>query len=106
MRYFLRPVLAASGRNEVDYPCQFARHRQKQLHRSDGIMSNMETEAGPKEQIELSTTQTARAGWEEQFKKMVKFGDDQQIDNALLISAWDEEDWEWFNQEEQPPAKT
>jgi hypothetical protein len=57
-------------------------------------MSNIKIEAGPKEQTELSTTQTARAGWEEQFKKMAKSGDDQQLDNALLTSSWDEEEWE------------
>ncbi|MFO7537409.1 MAG: hypothetical protein R6X32_05030 [Chloroflexota bacterium] len=69
-------------------------------------MFNMEIDAGPKEQTELSTTQTARAGWEEQFKKMVESGDDQQLDNVLLTSSWDKEEWEWFNHEEQPPAKT
>jgi len=46
-------------------------------------------------QIIIRTMQATRPGWEEQFKQMALQGDDQLLDESLLTTSWDEEEWEW-----------
>ena len=37
----------------------------------------------------------SRHDWDEQFKMMAEQGDDYLLDEPLLLSSWDKEDWEW-----------
>ena len=38
----------------------------------------------------------ARRGWAEQFQLMAKNGDDKLLDgDDLLLTDWDEQEWEW-----------
>jgi antitoxin MazE len=46
-------------------------------------------------QIIIRAINHARYGWEEQFKKMAEQGDDRMLNDVLLPTAWDEEEWEW-----------
>ncbi|MFZ1397064.1 MAG: AbrB/MazE/SpoVT family DNA-binding domain-containing protein [Candidatus Promineifilaceae bacterium] len=52
----------------------------------------LEVEQG---KIIIRASQPARAGWEEQFKQMAEAEDDQLLDDELITTAWDEEEWEW-----------
>ena len=45
--------------------------------------------------IIIRATHAVRSGWEEQFRLMAKAGDDQLLDEALLPTVYDEEEWEW-----------
>ena len=45
--------------------------------------------------IVIRSSKTSRHGWEEQFKMMAEQGDDRLLDEAVQLSSWDEEDWEW-----------
>lgn len=36
-----------------------------------------------------------RDGWEDQFKLMADFEDDQLLDGEINTTIWDEEEWEW-----------
>lgn len=36
-----------------------------------------------------------REGWEEKFRLMSRSGEDTLIDEALVETAWDKEEWEW-----------
>jgi len=45
--------------------------------------------------IVIRSSQSSRQGWEEQFKIMAEKGDDVLLDEAMQLSSWDEEDWEW-----------
>ncbi|MFY9821650.1 MAG: hypothetical protein WAM82_09710 [Thermoanaerobaculia bacterium] len=54
--------------------------------------------------LEPAVTGTAhpRASWKEDFKAMVRQGDDAFLDGAVIIpTRWDE-DWEWRENPEQP----
>ena len=46
-------------------------------------------------QIVIREAGVNRAGWEEQFKKMAEHGDDKLLDDAVVVSTWDEEEWDW-----------
>lgn len=44
----------------------------------------------------ISSLQSPRQGWDEQFAEMGSRGDDRLIDSeAIKLSSWDEEEWEW-----------
>jgi antitoxin MazE len=45
--------------------------------------------------IVIRSSQPSRQDWEEQFKIMAEKGDDVLLDEAVQLSSWDEEDWEW-----------
>ena len=45
--------------------------------------------------IVIRSSRSSRHGWEEQFKMMAEKGDDRLLDEAIQLSSWDEEDWEW-----------
>ncbi len=45
--------------------------------------------------IVIRSSKSSRHGWEEQFKMMAEKGDDRLLDEAVQLSSWDEEDWEW-----------
>lgn len=45
--------------------------------------------------IVIKSAQAPRQGWEEQFKKMAKHGDDQFTDLEVQLSSWDDIEWEW-----------
>ena len=37
-----------------------------------------------------------RAGWDESFRTMAQNGDDALLDGySLLLTRWDEEEWDW-----------
>ena len=46
-------------------------------------------------QIVIRSALPARHGWEEVFRRMAEKGDDALLDDALLPTAWDEDEWEW-----------
>ena len=46
-------------------------------------------------QIVIRPARTVRANWDEQFGAMSALGDDRPLDEFLLASAWDEDEWEW-----------
>ena len=52
----------------------------------------LEVEQG---KIIIRASQSARAGWEEQFKQMAAAKDDQLLDDELATTTWDEAEWEW-----------
>lgn len=52
----------------------------------------LEVEEG---RIIIRARSTARQGWDEQFQRMAVSEDDQLLDDALLPTEWDEEEWEW-----------
>ena len=45
--------------------------------------------------IVIRSSKSSRYGWEEQFKKMAEQGDDYLLDEAVQLTSWDEEEWEW-----------
>jgi len=45
--------------------------------------------------IVIRSSKSSRQGWEEQFKMMAEQGEDRLLDEAVQLSSWDEEDWEW-----------
>lgn len=48
------------------------------------------------EQIVIRSAYSPRQGWDEAFQSMAALGDDGLLDDeALLPTAWDEEEWEW-----------
>jgi antitoxin MazE len=36
-----------------------------------------------------------RAGWEAEFARMARFGEDKLLDDQPSTTSWDEEEWEW-----------
>ncbi len=37
-----------------------------------------------------------RQGWEEQFERMAKHGDDKLLDSEpMLLTEWEDKEWEW-----------
>jgi len=47
------------------------------------------------DRIVIRPSKSSRYNWEEQFKKMAEQGDDYLLDEAVQLTSWDEEDWEW-----------
>ena len=47
------------------------------------------------DQIVIRSLRPARFQWEEQFRAMAESGDDTLLDEELIPTAWDEEEWEW-----------
>jgi len=45
--------------------------------------------------IVIRASYPSRHGWDEQFRLMAELGDDHLVDEAVSLSFWDEEDWEW-----------
>ncbi len=45
--------------------------------------------------IVIRSYKSSRHGWEEQFKIMAEQGDDRLLNEAVQLSSWDEDDWEW-----------
>lgn len=45
--------------------------------------------------IIIRATHSVRSGWEEQFQLMAEAGDDHLLDEELLLTVYDEEEWEW-----------
>ncbi len=44
----------------------------------------------------LSSAPGRRQGWDEQFQQMAARGDDRLLDGeALLLTEWDDKEWEW-----------
>ena len=55
----------------------------------------IELEVGEGELTVRSVGQ-ARQGWEDRFRAMAEAGDDELLDaEAIEVTAWDEEEWEW-----------
>lgn len=47
------------------------------------------------DQIVIRPFRPARFKWEEQFKDMAESGEDKLLDEELVLTTWDEEEWEW-----------
>ena len=47
------------------------------------------------DQIVIRSLNPVRFRWKEQFEAMAESGDDKLLDNELIPTAWDEEEWEW-----------
>ncbi len=48
------------------------------------------------DQIVVRPANTSRHNWEDQFKAMAERGDDTLLDgDSLVLTSWDEEEWEW-----------
>lgn len=47
------------------------------------------------DRIVIRSSQSLRAGWEAQFKRMADAGDDQLLDGDVSTTTWDDEEWEW-----------
>jgi antitoxin MazE len=45
--------------------------------------------------IVIRASYPSRHGWDEQFRLMAELADDHLVDEAVSLSFWDEEDWEW-----------
>ncbi len=43
-----------------------------------------------------TATHPTRYEWDEQFKLMSMYGDDQILDDGLIENSWDEDEWEWM----------
>lgn len=52
----------------------------------------LEVEEG---RIIIRASHSVRDGWDAQFEKMAEMGDDQLLDEDVIASTWDEEEWEW-----------
>ncbi len=46
-------------------------------------------------QLIVRATQTARAGWADQFQQMAALGDDALLDPELNVTQWEDSEWEW-----------
>ena len=47
-------------------------------------------------QIVIRSALPTRYGWEEAFRTMAEEGDDRLLERErLLVTTWDEEEWEW-----------
>ena len=47
------------------------------------------------DQIVIRSLNPVRFRWKEQFEAMAESGDDKLLDNELIPTAWDKEEWEW-----------
>jgi antitoxin MazE len=48
------------------------------------------------DQLVIRPSKRPRSGWEEQFERMAKHGDDRLLDEeAVRLTEWDEDDWQW-----------
>jgi len=45
--------------------------------------------------IVIRSSKSSRSDWEEKFKLMAEQGDDYLLDEAVQLTSWDGEDWEW-----------
>ncbi len=46
--------------------------------------------------MDAAVIDCVRQGWADAFQAMAERGDDELLDgDALQLSAWDEEEWEW-----------
>ncbi|MCB0061031.1 MAG: AbrB/MazE/SpoVT family DNA-binding domain-containing protein [Caldilineaceae bacterium] len=52
----------------------------------------LEAQAG---QLIIRPLTTARNGWDEQFQAMAAAGNDQLLDEELLLTEWEENEWPW-----------
>ena len=46
-------------------------------------------------QIVIRSFRPTRFKWGEQFKDMAEIGEDKLLDEGLILTTWDEEEWEW-----------
>jgi antitoxin MazE len=48
------------------------------------------------DQLVIRSSRRPRSGWEEQFERMAKCGDDHLLDEEVVSSTkWDQDEWEW-----------
>ena len=47
------------------------------------------------DQLVIRSLNPARFMWEEQFKAMAENDDDKLLDEELIPTVWDDEEWEW-----------
>ncbi|MBI1881101.1 MAG: AbrB/MazE/SpoVT family DNA-binding domain-containing protein [Chloroflexi bacterium] len=60
-----------------------------------GLIEEVELELQP-DQIVIRPAQQPRHGWDEQFQAMAEKGDDRLLDDeALSLTTWDADEWEW-----------
>jgi antitoxin MazE len=46
-------------------------------------------------QIVIRSAEHPRQGWEVAFRSMAKRSDDQMLDENLINTHWDEDEWQW-----------
>lgn len=47
-------------------------------------------------QLVIRATKSARAGWDEHFKRMAEQGDDRLLDEETVhLTKWDKDQWQW-----------
>jgi antitoxin MazE len=46
-------------------------------------------------QLVIRPLRPPRYGWDEQFKSMAEHGDDRLMDDAVSLTQWDTDEWEW-----------
>ena len=66
----------------------------KPLLEQMGVGTEVEMEVQG-EQLVIRRADRPRAGWDEQFKTMAEHGDDGLLDEELVPTQWDEDEWEW-----------
>ncbi len=68
----------------------------KLLLDQSGLGEDVELAVQP-HQLVIRPAQHPRHNWEEQFKAMATYGDDQLLDAELTMSfsRWDVDEWEW-----------
>lgn len=66
----------------------------KYLLDQTGLREEVEVEAEGNRLV-IRPVASPRAGWKEAFQAMADAGDDQMLDDELVASRWDEEEWVW-----------
>ena len=67
----------------------------KAVLETSGIGQEVELIAEP-DRVVIRSANFARKGWEEQFRKMARLGDDRLLDgHTTHPTRWDERDWKW-----------
>ena len=66
----------------------------KALLEQVGLNGDVQVEA-ENDRLILRPAPRRRQGWEEQFERMAQNGDDKLLDGALLLTEWEDKEWEW-----------
>jgi antitoxin MazE len=67
----------------------------KPLLQQTGLGTDVELEVNG-DRIIIRPAERPRQGWEAAFRTMAEAGDDALLDgDSGILSAWDEEEWEW-----------
>ena len=79
-------IIRIGNSQGVRIPKPFLRHSK--------IEKDVEIEA-QENQIVIRASRKPREGWEDAFRIMAKHGDDRLLDESVVHSGWDQDEWEW-----------